>query len=153
MTEPEVLLPEVPKEQPIVDLNNPGVVAQASAADIEKQLVQDQTPKDPMAGIAQMIAAYKIPFVNLVDQLSNKSLRRLLKSLVLLPLEDYFPNLKNKEEKTAFAVGEKLLQAKLTLIHYTALEEQAKQAAEREKILAENAAKEITEKAVTGSQK
>jgi hypothetical protein len=140
--EAEVLLPELPKEAPVVDLDNPEAVAKATPEEIEAQLVKEQIPEDPMAGIAQMIAGYKTPFVNLVDGLSSKSLKRLLKALVLLPLEDFVPNMKRKEEKTAFLVGEKLLHAKLTMIHYTALEEQARQAADRERILAENAAKE-----------
>lgn len=134
----EVVLHEVVVEQPIVDLNNLDAIAVASPEDVEKQLVKEQTPEDPMAGIASLISTYKIPFVNIVSGLSNKALKRLIKALVLLPLEDYVPNMKEKNEKMAWQIGEKLLHAKLTLIHYTALEEQVKQEADRQKILEEN---------------
>lgn len=143
--EQENLVLDGPKDQPIVDLNNLDAISNASPEDIEKQLIKEQTPKDPMEGIANLIFTYKTPFINIVNGLSNKALRRLIKALVLLPLEDFVPYMKEKNEKMAWQVGEKLLHAKLTMIHYTALEEQAKQQEEREKILAENKAKELTE--------
>lgn len=145
LSEKENLLPPIPEEQPIVDLNNPEAIAAASPADVEKELIKEQTPQDPMAGIASLIATYKIPFINLVNNASNKALRRLIKALVLLPLEDFVPNMKEQNERMAWQIGEKLLHAKLTLIHYTALEETARQEEEKQKILAEQKVSELIE--------
>jgi hypothetical protein len=103
--------------------------ATKSAAEVEQDILTEQqkAQKDPMQGLSDMITLYKFPFTNLVNKLSNNSLRRLCIDLVLVPLEDPKINKNNKDEKMAFIVGEELMKAKITMIHYTMLQEQMKQ--------------------------
>ena len=95
---------------------------------------------DPAQALSNVFGMYKTPFINLVEKLSNKSARRVLKSLILLPLEDYVPNLKRPEEKAVYQIGEKLLLAKMSLIMEVLLKE------EQERVnLLENSKKETSE--------
>jgi hypothetical protein len=109
---------------------------------VEQDVLKDQTPKSPMENLSAMVELYKTPFINLVNgKLSNNSLRRLIKALVLMPLEDMPLNFKRKEEKMAWQIGEELMKAKLTLIHYTMLEQQMKQEQDRLELTKEPAVK------------
>jgi len=54
-------------------------------------------------------------FCMYVDRLSNKSLRRMIKALVGVPLEDLRPNMKNDAEREAFALGHHCFEAKVAL--------------------------------------
>ena len=103
--------------------------AQKSAEEVEVHNVNDgpqETPEDvdievpsfdeavadknvdPADAPAMLFGLYYPKFCQGVDMLSNKSLRRLIKSLVGVPLESNTPNLKIQIEKTCFAIGEKL---------------------------------------------
>lgn len=104
--------------------------------EVEQKLIKKET--SPMEGLAEKVNVMKFPFLNLVDRLSNKSLRRLIKALVLVPLEDMKVNFNVKEEKTAWSIGEELLKAKMTMIHFTLLEHEIQKEQERQRILAEN---------------
>lgn len=59
-----------------------------------------------------------------VDRLSSKSLRRMIKALIGTPLEDLRPNLKNQQEKDAFALGHHCFEAKFALILNSLLTQQ-----------------------------
>lgn len=113
-------------------VNSPEVAKTAS--EVEKDILKEQLPvqKDPMQGLSDMVSLYRFPFFNLVNKLSNNSLKRLIKDLVLVPLEEPTINKNNKEEKTAFTIGEELMKAKITMIHYTMLQEQMKQEQEKQ---------------------
>jgi hypothetical protein len=121
------------------ELAQDNVASVPTAEQTEQQLLQTQQPKkDPMQGLSDMFTLYKVPFTNLVTKMSNNSLRRLIRALVFMPLDDMKLNLKNKEERMAWQIGEELLKAKLTMIHYTLIEQQMKQEQERQATLKEN---------------
>lgn len=77
------------------------------------------TPSDD-ASVAEtasmMFGLYYPQFKTLVDNLSNNSLRRLIKAMVAVPLEDANVNLKLKEERVAYAICEKLMISKFGLV-------------------------------------
>lgn len=87
-------------------------------AEVEQQLLQQQLPKevDPVAAATMLFGLYIGRFCNNLEALSNKSLRRVIRALVAQPLEDLKPNLKNPLEKETYAIGEKLLEAKTTIV-------------------------------------
>lgn len=50
------------------------------------------------------------------NKLSAKSLRRLIKAMICVPLEDAKLNIKLDEEREAYAIIERLMEAKLVMI-------------------------------------
>lgn len=76
----------------------------------------EQLQTDPVASAAMMFGLYYVKFAQLVDKLSNKSLRRLIKSLIASPLEDVKPNFKINEERVAFSMGERLFESKMVIV-------------------------------------
>lgn len=81
-------------------------------AEVDKQ-IQGQSPED---AAAMLFKLYWPIFKNVVERLSNKSLKRLIKAMIAVPLEDAYPNLKNEIEKNAYAISERLLQAKVLMV-------------------------------------
>lgn len=69
---------------------------------------------------AKLLDIYIPQFMNGVKSLSNNKLKRLLKNLVIYPLneQEYKPK---EEEGTLFLIGSRILEAKHTLITYTML--------------------------------
>jgi len=121
-------------EQQVQD-NNGLVINPPEASQTPQQVEQNlvKAEKSPLEGLADKIHLLRYPFCNVVDGLSNKSLRRLIKALVLMPLEDKIkPNLKRKEEEVAWRWGEEILMAKMTIIHHSLLEHEIKKEQERQ---------------------
>lgn len=113
---------------------------------LSDQQAVDQFNKDydPALAPSSLFGLYAPHFFSLVDGLSNKQLRRLVKALVVYPLEPIKPNKNNDAEVKAYNIGDRMLQAKYLMILYTAHEAQEKQKAEAEarRIAAEAVAQE-----------
>lgn len=96
---------------------------------IEKAIVDKEVKAEPV-GIEEsaslLFGLYLPKFTQVVNGLSNKSLKRLLFSLVAVPLEEARLNLKNENEKTAYAIAEQLLVSKSALIMNAAWNEENK---------------------------
>ena len=75
------------------------------------------TPPEEIA--AQLVYFYTPHFLALVNQLSKKAVKRLVKALVEYPLNDKEYKHTSEEEKTAFLVGTRLLDAKYVMIFDT----------------------------------
>jgi len=73
------------------------------------QATNTDDPADVAAGMFQM---YLPRFNNHVDQMSKKALQKLTKGLVAHTVEDMPGNLVTKEEREAFIIGVRLLEAK-----------------------------------------
>lgn len=86
-----------------------------------KQAQGSQTPPEEVA--ASMFNLYLPRFQMMVDKLSNKSLKRVLKALIEYPLVVDETNL-SKTEKETFLVAENLILAKVMMINHTLLEQQ-----------------------------
>ena len=72
--------------------------------------------KDPAEVAAQLYTLYLPRFLGIVDTLSNKQLKKLIKALIETPLMEEQPKFSTQDEKTAFAIGDELLQAKMALV-------------------------------------
>jgi hypothetical protein len=87
---------------------------------IEQQMVAEEqarlTAEPDQEEIAcMMLKLYTPRFEKLVDELSNRSLRRLIKGLVEFPLgKTYNPS--QKDEAQAFSIGQGLMDAKMVLV-------------------------------------
>ena len=84
-----------------------------------KQAQVQQTPPEEVA--AAMFNLYLPRFQMMVDKLSNKSLKRVLKALIEYPLVEDETNLSATEKET-FLVAENLILAKVMMINHTLLE-------------------------------
>lgn len=101
-----------------------------SRAEQEKQFEQNY---DPFSAPAGLFGLYGPRFLGLVEnKLSNKSLRRVLKSLVMLPLEPLHPNKNNKEEVEAYQIGHKMLEAKYLMMLFSAHQAEEKRRLEQQ---------------------
>jgi hypothetical protein len=100
-----------------------------------------QPAQDPMAQAATMFGMCYPRFIGRIDTLSNKSLKRVIRALIGVPLEEVMPNFKRPEEKEAYLLGEKLLEAKAVIIIHSMYEHQK----ELDKAMAEAAAKKAAE--------
>jgi hypothetical protein len=78
---------------------------------------QEQT--DPVNSAALLFKMYYPRFSRDLNTLSLKSLRRLVRAWIGVPLEEAMPNFKNQEEMTAYAIGERLLEAKMVVTLHT----------------------------------
>jgi hypothetical protein len=74
---------------------------------------------DPVNSAALLFKMYYPRFSRELNTLSVKSLRRLIRAWVGVPLEEAMPNFKNSEESVAYAVGERLLEAKMVVTLHT----------------------------------
>lgn len=62
-----------------------------------------------------LFTLYFPKFCELLDQLPAKSIRRLFKAVMGVPLIDAKVNLKRPEERTAYAIAERLVEAKMVI--------------------------------------
>jgi hypothetical protein len=82
-------------------------------APLEEPKVDEKSFESDPAGSASMLFGLYYPkFSQALETLPAKSLRRLLRALVGVPLVDASPNLKRPEERVAYSVAERLLEAK-----------------------------------------
>jgi hypothetical protein len=88
--------------------------------DMIKQEQLNQTPPEEVA--ASMFNLYLPRFQLMVDKLSNKSLRRVLKALIEYPLVEEDFKFSNELEKEAFLVAENLILAKVMMINHTLMQ-------------------------------
>jgi hypothetical protein len=70
---------------------------------------------------ATMFTLYLPKFQLMVNKLSNKALRRVLKALVEYPLVEEEYNFSSQSEKDTFFIAEQLILAKLMMIQQTML--------------------------------
>lgn len=94
----------------------------------EKTPEQLVSETDPGAAAGALFALYGSKFFNIVDGLSNKQLRRLVKALVTYPLEDVFVNTKVPIEMNAYHIGNEMITSRFlaTLAHVYEEEEKRK---------------------------
>lgn len=103
----------------------------------EPKLTPEQQEQKQEQQLSFMFDLYASRLIPIIDKLSNKSLRRVLKSAILVPVWDkYTPNLKNEDEKAAYQLCEHLLPIKMIFIEKAMLkwqhEESLKQTNEGE---------------------
>lgn len=110
-------------------------------APVEEAKPSQQSGVDAACGV---FGLYFPRFVVLVDQLSNKSLKRVITALVGTPLEEIKPNLKNAEEKAVYLLGEELLKAKMVIIIDAMYQNEQLKTATKEAEQLKAAAKEAT---------
>lgn len=96
------------------------------AAQLEQEMIKqaeiNQTPPEEVA--AAMFNLYLPRFQMMVDKLSNKSLRRVLKALIEYPLVEEDFKFSGELEKETFLVAENLILAKVMMINHTLMEQQ-----------------------------
>ena len=96
------------------------------AAQIEQEMIKqaeaNQTPPQEVA--AAMFNLYLPRFQMMVDKLSNKSLRRVLKALIEYPLVEEDFKFSGELEKETFLIAENLILAKVMMINHTLMEHQ-----------------------------
>ena len=85
-----------------------------------KQAQGSQTPPEEVA--ASMFNLYLPRFQMMVDKLSNKSLKRVLKALIEYPLVEEETKFSSDLEKETFLVAENLILAKIMMINHTLME-------------------------------
>lgn len=127
----------------VVDSNQPIV----DPIEFEKQMLAEaeQKANDPAEQAAQMFKAYKKGFELSVEKLSAKSVKRLIKALVLAPLEK--APLVNQNEHEAYFYANSMLEAKF-IMTLTAMNHSS------EEILAgyEDLQKEVTTDVIYGDE-
>lgn len=87
-------------------------------AELEKAMVEKASARaeDPEEIAATLFTLYLPRFHALVDGLSNKALRRLIKAIIEHPIEDKPYYIKEQSEKEAFAIANALLDSKYVMI-------------------------------------
>lgn len=95
------------------------------AMQLEQEMIkQDQLQESPPEEIAATMFNLYLPrFQLMVDKLSNKSLRRVLKALIEYPLVEEETKLSEAEKET-FLVAENLILAKVMMINHTLMQQQ-----------------------------
>jgi len=81
----------------------------------DKEVDEQLKSQEPEDAAAMLFGLYWPIFQNVVNGLSTKSLRRLIKAMVAIPLETANVNLKLPIEKTAYAISERLMQSKVLM--------------------------------------
>jgi hypothetical protein len=128
---PDLIAVDIEQQEKLSALQN------KTPQEIEAELIQKMRedsekeikPADIEESASLLFGLYIGKFANLVNKLSSKSLRRLIYSLVAVPLEEAKLNLKNEDERTAYQIAEQLLVSKSALIMSTyATEERNRQA-------------------------
>lgn len=97
-----------------------GIEQVVDPAALEAQLVQEEQerlnkPANDEEIACMMLKLYTPKFNQLVDKLSNRELKRVIKALVEFPLGKSYKHI-GKEEKEAFAIGQGLMDAKMLLM-------------------------------------
>jgi hypothetical protein len=104
------------------------------AVQLEQELIKqeqlNQTPPEEVA--ASMFNLYLPRFQLMVDKLSNKSLRRVLKALIEYPLVEEDFKFSNELEKETFLVAENLILAKVMMINHTLMQHEVDLQSEKE---------------------
>lgn len=85
--------------------------------------------EDPVEVAAMMFSMYLPKMEILIDSLSGKAVKRVLKSLIRVPLVDTTFNGRSENENNAFSVGARLFEAKW-LMMLSALSDNQKQVSE-----------------------
>lgn len=85
-----------------------------------KQAQGSQTPPEEVA--SAMFNLYLPRFQMMVDKLSNKSLKRVLRALIEYPLVEEDTKFSSDLEKETFLVAENLILAKIMMINHTLME-------------------------------
>jgi len=99
----------------------PGDEGYLDPVEVEKKLLAEEEakfakPQHDDAEIASMMLSLYTPRFNmLVDKLSNRELKRLIKALVEFPLGKTYKHV-SKEENEAFMIGQGLMDAKMVLV-------------------------------------
>lgn len=109
--------------------------------ELEKQLLEEerkrmQADPDPLEIASMMLTLYTPRFCAQIDQLSNRQLRRVIKSLVEFPIGRTYKHT-DKIEAECFGIGKNLMDAKYVLIAHTYNENREKIMAEAERAAAE----------------
>jgi hypothetical protein len=78
----------------------------------EPEINEKSFESDPSGSASMLFGLYYPKFSQALDTLPAKSLRRLLRALIGVPLVNASPNLKRSEERVAYSVAERLLEAK-----------------------------------------
>src|ERR1039458_8705782 len=73
---------------------------------------KELTPATIEESASMLFGMYLPKFASIVNKLSNKSLKRLIYSLVAVPLEEAKLNLKHEDERLAYQIAEQLLVSK-----------------------------------------
>ena len=111
------------------------------AVQLEQEMIKqeqlNQTPPEEVA--ASMFNLYLPRFQMMVDKLSNKSLRRVLKALIEYPLVEEDFKFSGELEKETFLVAENLILAKVMMINHTLMQHQVDLQEEKETDKAETA--------------
>lgn len=89
---------------------------------------------DPMMAPAGLAGLYLPKLLNIINGLSNKSLRRVLGALVAWPMEPLTPNKNNEAEVTAYTIADRILQAKYVMVLYLAHEAEEKRKQEAKEL-------------------
>lgn len=76
---------------------------------------EEKAPESHSESASTLFTLYFPKFCELLDQLPAKALRRLLKAIIAVPLIDAKPNLNRPEERTAYAIAERLTEAKMVI--------------------------------------
>lgn len=100
------------------------VLSQRNPEEVEREIVQEQvagatTDYDPMEAAAKIFTMYLPQYKQLVRRMSNRQMRRLLCALIEVPLQKQDYRHPTKEEQAAFMIGDRLLQAKWTMVTHT----------------------------------
>lgn len=123
----------------------PGDEGYTDPVAVEQQMVAEEQARmtaepDQEELACMMIKLYTPRFDGIVDKLSNRQLKRVVKSLVAFPLGKEY-NHKDKTEAEAFMIGQSLLDAKMVLV--------IKTYNDNKDIILEMAAKEALKNTVT----
>lgn len=123
-------LPVEAKADPVVD-----------PVEVERQMVEEERKRleaepDPVEIASMMLTLYTPRFCAQVDTLSNRQLRRLIKSLVEFPVGREYKHT-NAVERECFGIGKNLMDAKYVLIANTYNENREQIMAEARKAAAE----------------
>lgn len=135
-------LPEEAKAEKVVD-----------AVEVEKQLLEEERKRleaepDPVEIASMMLTLYTPRFNAQVDRLSNRQLRRLIKSLVEFPVGKTYKHT-DSLERECFGIGKNLMDAKYVLIANTYNEHRDTIMAEARKAAAETQTEFNNEQPVT----
>ena len=138
----------------------PGDEGYVDPVALEAQLVQEEQerlnkPADEEEIACMMLKLYTPRFNGLVDKLSNRELKRVIKALVEFPLGKAYKHI-GQEEKEAFSIGQGLMDAKMVLMvktYYDNKDQIIEMAAEAAKTatfeFGNNEEKEVTENGKT----
>lgn len=105
----------------------------------------DDPTYDPSAAALATFGLFSARFWPLVDRLSSKQLRRLIKALVTGELENVEVNKKNPIEFEAYKLAHQLLQSKYLAILVAAFEDQEKRRVAHEEHLKKQAEQKVSE--------